>query len=249
MGYMPVLMLHQVDDNPPESLAGWSISRSQFTLLLDRIENNGFVTTTFKENCTSKSNDRKKVVLTFDDCASSLMEFAVPELIKRNMKAVFYIPSAHIGDYNKWDVDEQGFDKMNLLTGEQLRYLSENGMEIGSHGHKHRRLNSIDLHLVKEEINLSKQILEETINQPIYSFSYPYGEIPNNYQLLLKEENYSCAVSIYQAFQHKYAIRRIGIHNTDTIHSIDFKLSKKYQFFRSCLDPFLLIKKIFTLPR
>lgn len=46
----------------------------------------------------------KNIIITFDDCPGPCGDFTIPELQKRNMKAVFYIPTAHIGGYYKWNV-------------------------------------------------------------------------------------------------------------------------------------------------
>ncbi|RZL50472.1 MAG: polysaccharide deacetylase family protein [Pedobacter sp.] len=244
MSSIPITMLHLVDDKPPPSLKGWSIDATKFLLFLDCIEDLDLEPTTFEDIIKDKfKSQKKKVIITFDDCSKSLFDFAIPELIKRKMKAVFYIPSAYIGKHNIWDVEEQNFDKFELFNEQQLLYLVANGMEIGSHGHKHRRMSQINNVLAIEEVQESKRVIEQILGKQIYSFSFPYAEIHKNHKKLLKEAGYHFGVSIYTAFESIYTLRRFSIHQSDDRKSILFKLTKKYQFMRKFFDPLLIFKK------
>ena len=243
---IPILMLHHISDAPHHSLAHWCISELKFMLLLDIIVKKGLETTTFEAiRNTKKQKNNKQIILTFDDCPAQLFDFAVPELIKRNMKAVFFIPTAQIGGYNKWDVDEQGFEKIELMNAQQLRYLSANGMEIGSHGQNHLRASDISNKDYFKRISSSKTFLEQVLSKRVYSFAYPYGELPGNYRKLLKKAGYAYGLSIYRSFPNQHSLRRIGIHQTDDQKSISFKLSKSYRLLRFLTDPLLwVIKKV-----
>jgi len=242
---LPIAMFHHVDRNPVKSLKGWTISPEKFKLFLDCIVAKGYETITFEDikalvPGTSKS---KKIILTFDDCPASLFDYAIPELLKREMKAVFFIPTAHIGGINHWDVMEQGFEPINLMTSDQLKYLTLQGMEIGSHGHYHKRA-VVDQKILAEEIYHSKAVLSKLLNKKIISFAYPYGEIPRNYRDLLKTAGYQFAIGIYSRWQTKLSLRRFGIHQTDTEWSMTFKLGNTYRFMRFFSDPVLRFFKI-----
>jgi len=242
---IPIIMLHHILDSPAPGIKDWSISTQKFSLLLDIIEQKEFTTTTFEQIKKSTiSPHRKLIILSFDDCPNSLFDFAIPELVKRKMKAVFSIPTAQIGGFNNWDVAEQGFAQMSLMSAEQLQYLSKVGMEIASHGQHHLRASDISEEKLMEEISESKQFLEALLHKQIYTFTYPYGEVPKNYQQLLKQAGYEYGLSIYQPKQNNFALRRIGIHQSDTHKSISFKLGQTYQLMRVFLDPLLLLRKL-----
>lgn len=236
-------MLHQVCDDPHETLSGWCISESQFSLLLNIIEQKALKTITF-EDIPNEIDLKKCVILTFDDCPTSLFDFAIPELIRRKMKAVFLIPSSQVGGYNKWDVEEQGFEKIELMNASQLVYLSKQGMEIGSHGKNHARVNSIPRAVYFQNILESKKVLEKILEKQIHSFAYPYGEIPKKYRCLLKEAGFKYGIAIYSTFTNPFRLRRIGIHPSDTPKSIAFKLSKTYRLLRYLIDPLLNLIKL-----
>ncbi|AZI25825.1 polysaccharide deacetylase family protein [Pedobacter sp. G11] len=239
-------MLHHVDDSPARASEGWTISVKKFDLLLDSIEYLGLETTTFEEIVREGwelKQLKEKVILTFDDCAANLFEYVVPTLLQRGMKAVFYIPVAQIGGYNKWDVTSGNMPKINLMDASQLRYLSKNGMEIGSHGHEHLHGFKITESQFVEELNTSKNILENLLSKPVISFCYPYGEVPKRYNKLLRTAGYHQGISIYQPFSNRYALRRTGIHASDTKKSISFKLSKRYALYRWLIDKLLKVFK------
>lgn len=243
---IPIIMLHHIGNPIGKGLADWSISTSKFELLLNSIQQRGFVTTTFEE--IAKNTDHnlsKKIILTFDDCYDTLFDYAIPELLKRNMKAVFSIPTAQIGGFNEWDVMEYDFAKVNLMNAEQLQYLAAYGMEIASHGKQHLRANQINENQFLEEISNSKQVLETLLDKKIDTFTYPYGEVPKNYKNSLKKVGYKYGLCIYQPDQNNYALRRIGIHQSDDAKSIAFKLSRKYQYMRILLDPLLTFRSLF----
>jgi len=241
---IPIIMLHYIESTSLKGVGDWSISKEKFLELLDAIEEKGLTTTTFAEIEESKiTNIKNSVIITFDDCPENLFEFVVPELIRRKMKASFYIPTAYIGGYNKWDVSEQNFDKITLANEEHLIFLNKNQMEIGSHGHRHLNQLKIDHHTQLYELEHSKNILEKLLNRPIYSFAHPYGEVSKNYRKLLSNSGYKYGLSIYKGNMNRYALRRIGIHETDTKSSILFKLSGFYGSLRYLVDPVLSMKK------
>ncbi len=64
-----------------------------------------------------------------------------------------------------------------ILTWEEIREMAQHQIAIGSHTHSHRVLSTINPSSQKEEMILSKLIIEENIGQPVLSISYPVGEL------------------------------------------------------------------------
>jgi len=237
---LPIAMFHHIADNSHRSLKGWTISTKQFNNFLDCISEHGYETITFETMnlMGSDVNLSKKIIITFDDCPASLFDHAVPELLKRGMKAVFFIPTAQIGGINSWDVEEQGFEPIRLMSAGELQYLSENGMEIGSHGDNHIRPEP-NQKISENETYQSKAILTALLGKKIISFSYPYGQIPKHYTALLKSAGYQFATGIYTPIQTQLSLRRFGIHESDTKKSMSFKLGHIYRGLRFIGDPLL----------
>lgn len=233
----PIAMLHCVSDQiSDDTLRNWCISPKAFLRLLDHLESNHYNTTHFAEieQGTGKLQ-RKKVVLSFDDCLKHLFDFAIPQLVQRKMKAVFYMPSAHIGGYNSWDVEKRA-TRLEVMNESDLKELVRLGFEVGSHSHHHIELKDLPEDQIKEEAVLSKSIIESITNKTVYSFSYPYGAVPPAYQQILKVAGYKYGVSIYQPFETELALRRFGVYEKDDANSLNRKLSRSYKWFRKVYD-------------
>lgn len=63
-----------------------------------------------------------------------------------------------------------------ILRWEDIREMAQHQIAIGSHTHTHRVLSTISLSSQKEEMILSKLIIEENIGRPVLTISYPVGE-------------------------------------------------------------------------
>lgn len=240
--FPPIAMLHSVNDSIDEQLKNWCISRSSFLQLLNFLEKEKIQTTTFFDLAGEKKNKvlSRQAILTFDDCPKHLFEFAIPELMKRRMKAVFYMPTANIGGYNSWDVKE-GAGRMELMDEDDLMELSKYGMEIGSHSHHHIRLKAVsDPAQIAKEVSTSKRIIEAITQKQVVSFSYPYGSVPIDHRSILSGAGYQYGVSIYQPFETKFTLRRFGIYDKDTAETLALKFSRRYKWMRKVYD---IVKK------
>ena len=88
------------------------------------------------------------VAITFDDGNESVALIALPELAKRNLKAIFFVVGGRIG-------------MPHYLDRAALRDLVSAGMEIGSNGMHHcdwRKLNSMTLHV---EVHDARRRIED----------------------------------------------------------------------------------------
>ena len=61
-----------------------------------------------------------------------------------------------------------------LMSWDQIREMSRD-MAIGSHGHTHTVLATLDVRAQKQELEISKSILERRISKPVTSIAYPVG--------------------------------------------------------------------------
>lgn len=239
--FPPVIMLHHVTDDPAlDALKPYSISRASFTRLLDVLQQDGYTTTVFGDADFRKG---KKVIITFDDCPKHLWEFAIPELQRRGMKAVFYMPTAYLGGHNDWDI-QFGKPNVELMDETDIKQLSDKGMEVGSHSHHHVRLGDFDATEVTVNLRQSKEILERVTGKKILSIAYPFGSIPKDEQQLLKEAGYEYGLSIYSPFENRYCMRRFIYHDGDDATRLKSKLSARYRLMRVVNDKLLYIKSL-----
>lgn len=68
-----------------------------------------------------------------------------------------------------------------IITEDQIREMQEGGMTFGSHSHRHAVLAKLHGSELREELSLSKEILEGVLHSRIDSLSYPHGKRGDHY--------------------------------------------------------------------
>ncbi len=211
---LPIFMYHYIRDySDPNDQLGINLSVSPNTLAaqLDYIQKQGYTTITF-ENVKNNSIPKKPIMLTFDDGYLDFYTNAFPQLKARGMKAVVYIitsPPAY-GEY---------------LTKNQIRELSDYGIEIGSHTISHRNLATATDEKAIEEITKSKAYLEKIIGKPVISFCYPSGQYNTQTPEIVKNAGYLYAVTTKKSLsslESPFEISRFKIGDNSNL-SIYFK--------------------------
>lgn len=86
-----------------------------------------------------------------------------------------------------------------MMTTQQLKYLHQNGMEIGGHTVNHPILAKLDAQIAEQEITENKTFLENLLNVPLRFFAYPNGKpledyLPQQVQIV-KDAGYQAALS------------------------------------------------------
>ncbi|NMP33053.1 polysaccharide deacetylase family protein [Thalassotalea sp. M1531] len=86
-----------------------------------------------------------------------------------------------------------------MMTPAQVKELAEAGVEIGAHTVDHPILKSQTVNEQKQQIEESKQTIEEWIGQSVAGFAYPNGQPNNDYTEetveQVKQASYNYAVS------------------------------------------------------
>ena len=117
---------------------------------------------------------RGLVGLSFDDGYADFIDYALPVLQRYGFGATMYVPAGLLGGDNAWDPEGP---RKPLLTGGQLRQVAAGGIEIGSHGFRHRSLPASSDAELAQEVAASRDILREVSGQPVDGFCYPYGHL------------------------------------------------------------------------
>ncbi|MFC1657053.1 polysaccharide deacetylase family protein [Candidatus Moduliflexota bacterium] len=175
--------------------------------------------------------------ITFDDGYANFAEYALPLLEKYDLHATVFVPSAKVGSYNDWDEGSEDFVKMPLLGWEDLRALPKRTVEIGSHGMTHRRLDAIPDDEAKQEVYESRRDLEEGTGRPVTLFAYPHGACPSrwcdrNGENPAKQYRAVCTTrwGRFNTAETVYALRRIGIWDSDSFEDFVDKMSGCYDW-------------------
>lgn len=204
---MPILMYHHIRDfNDPNDKIGanLSVSPEKFAKQLNLIKSEGYTTITFNDLDTGKI-PTKPIILTFDDGYKNFYQNAYPELKKREMVGTVFVIVNDIG-------------KNEYMNEKEIKEVSSNGIEIGSHTLSHPDLSKSPSNKAQEEISNSKKTLESLIGNDIISFCYPSGKFSEETVKSVKEAGYKYAVttkSKLTTFENLLELNRYRV-NSDT---------------------------------
>jgi len=128
----------------------------------------------------------KPIVITIDDGFKSTYTLAYPVLKKYNFPATLFIYTNFIEKNN------------GSLTWEEIREMTKNNIEIGSHtlSHcnllKYKKNENYETYFtrIRREIFLSKEILESKIGRKVKFFAYPYGAYGSTIKDLAVQASY-----------------------------------------------------------
>ena len=192
-----VLLYHRIGAPKLSSLvAGQYVAPALFASELDYLSTRGWKSDSLDHisgtQCVEGGDDR--FCVTFDDGYLSVYEHAYPALAKRNMPATVYIVADTIGGINAWDRNA-GDQMEKMMSAEQVREMSDNGFEIGSHTLTHAHLPMLSDEQLRTEVVDSKHQLEDIIGKEVTSFSYPYGDYDNRVLEAAIAAGYKNAVS------------------------------------------------------
>jgi polysaccharide deacetylase family protein (PEP-CTERM system associated) len=90
-----------------------------------------------------------------------------------------------------------------------IRDIRSEGHEIASHGYDHRLAYEMDADDFRNDVRVSKSIIEDTIGEQIYGFrATSYSIVRNNlsYLQILAEEGFLYDSSIYPVYHDRYGI-------------------------------------------
>lgn len=117
----------------------------------------------------------RHVVLTFDDGFQSVREAAFPVLAEFGLVATVFCAAGYMGKQSSWE-EMRGAPPMSMMSWEDLRFLGEQGWEIGGHGITHARLPALPPDRMEEDIAQGRRIIEERTGFAVNSFAYPFGD-------------------------------------------------------------------------
>lgn len=165
----------------------------------------------------------KPIAITIDDGFKSTFTLAYPVLKKYNFSATLFLYTNFI-EKNSYS-----------LTWEEIIEMTKNNIEIGSHtlSHcnllKYKKNENYETYLarIRKEIFLSKEILENKIEDKVKFFAYPYGTYSPTIKDLVIQAGYEGIVNAN------------SMNNTFTANS--FSLNRQIIFGQSSLNSFVQI--------
>lgn len=156
------------------------------------------------------------VALTFDDGFADVAETAAQLLAERGLPATMFCVADHVGGVSDWATQPPSAPRLPLAGAGTLTALVAAGWEIGSHGATHAPLSRLTRDLRRHELERSRSRLEELLGEPIRSFAYPYGAVPDTGTQELRAAGYDAGCTTYVALATSttspFAISRVDAH-------------------------------------
>lgn len=123
------------------------------------------------------AGSKGNIELTFDDANESDCTVALAALQARGMKARFFVVADRV-------------DRDAFLSREQVGALLTAGMEIGSHGMRHRRWTGLSADGLHEELVAARDRLEQLTRTPVRKAACPFGSYNRRVIRALREAGY-----------------------------------------------------------
>jgi peptidoglycan/xylan/chitin deacetylase (PgdA/CDA1 family) len=113
--------------------------------------------------------------VTVDDGYRDCFECAFPILHSMAIPFTVFLPTGFLQTGQAgWAKSEYG--TLPPLTWGQVREMQRHGADIGGHTHDHWRWSEQSSKTITRDLNISRRILEDNLDTPVFSFAYPYGQ-------------------------------------------------------------------------
>jgi peptidoglycan/xylan/chitin deacetylase (PgdA/CDA1 family) len=173
---LPILMYHSISDDREERVKPYyrvATSPRRFAEQMQWLSDFGYEGLALEEAlsvlASGTVSDRCPVALTFDDGFQDSYRSAWPILQRHNFTATMYLPTGFVAQ------DRKMFRGKGCLTWDEVRELRQAGVRFGSHTVSHPKLHELPWRAVEHEAKLSKQQLEQELQEEIIGFAYPYA--------------------------------------------------------------------------
>ena len=143
-------------------------------------------------------DDEDSIALTFDDGLTNFGEVAAPMLAERELQSTVFIAPARVGTWNSWDdANRETIPKLSLLSWDEIRALSKQGVEFGGHGYTHIPLRGLDQSAVAAEVAACSGRITAELGKKPRTFAYPYGAYDDaSVQAVAKSFRLACTTEL-----------------------------------------------------
>ena len=223
---IPVLSYHSIS----EDASYISLSTQIFEKQISFLKKLGYVSINFNEIDPNKKN---QIIITFDDGYKDILINALPILKRHNFKATCFFVTNQIGKNNQWDNKKEKFSTKKIMSNDDIKRWSLNGMSVQSHSHNHFDLTKLSNFDIVKELEISKKYFKDKFNLETDVFCYPFGKVNQNVYDLTKKI-YKKAVttnrSRYNINKHNpFLIPRIDMGKNVSLTKLYLKLKTIYE--------------------
>jgi O-antigen biosynthesis protein len=221
---VPILMYHSLDR---DSVDRWTLSTSLFDEHMKWLFEHDYRTMTVSEFVAARRGAAaiapRTVLITFDDGLRDFLTEAVPVLQRYGFTATLYVVTGLVGKTCHWS-RALGVER-EMLSWDELRSLSQYGIECGGHTHTHPQLDITPSAKALTEIRRSKVELEDHLGRSIESFAYPHGYASPETRRLVHDSGFTSACRVRHALssmtEDPFALSRIIVTNDIPAHAFE----------------------------
>lgn len=175
MAPLSVSFYHRVADVHPND---WTISRDGFRQHIEHCRRYFDVVSLheLQRRVVLRDSPRPAIAVTFDDGYRENCEFAIPLMIEHAVPCLYFVAVDHVVKQKPFSHDESVGQPLAVNSVQQLRDMSDYGIEIGLHTRNHVDFARVhDRGTIQSEIIDAKDELEQLIGKPVRYFAFPYG--------------------------------------------------------------------------
>jgi peptidoglycan/xylan/chitin deacetylase (PgdA/CDA1 family) len=231
LGQVPIVLMYHMIADVPEDPHKLAVAPARFAEQMAWLAGRGLRGVSMETLMAAMRAGRARGLagLTFDDGYLSVLEDALPVLLRHDFTATMFIISDRIGGTNEWDAGTGPV--WPLMTAAQVAQVAAAGMEIGSHTATHPRLPGIAADQVAAEISGSRARLRELFDLPVTGFAYPYGRMDATARQAVRDAGYgyACSVETPVSLLGDMTLPRITFYDRDGAG----RMAAKKLFFRS----------------
>jgi peptidoglycan/xylan/chitin deacetylase (PgdA/CDA1 family) len=211
-GQNRVLAFHSISDTLTPSIS--RCTSSGFMSIISFLADIGF-----SGGKISDYRQDNNIALTFDDGWVDFYQNAYPILREYGFSATVFIVTDYVGRTSVWD-----YYRNQHLNWNQIKELSEMGIEFGSHTASHRDLRSLNSPELDRELVESKSTLEDKLGKPVKFLSYPFGRFDKRVTEAAANAGYQNAYAMTNG-NGNFAVPRLSVYLYDTPYSVNLKLN------------------------
>ena len=168
-----IMMYHSISEREGPSC----VPASAFKKHMDAIAEAGVPVITLDDLLAAHAGTLElepySIIISFDDGYQDFADVAYPVLKSHGFKSIVYLPTGCLGGFETWRGALNPPRK--LMDWSQVRELTADGVQFGSHSVTHPDLDTLNARTLIEELRTSKQTLEDMICAPVHHFAPPYG--------------------------------------------------------------------------
>jgi hypothetical protein len=234
-------MYHRISSTPEPRVHPYfrvNTSIAVFDAQLRFLKENGYSALTLDQAlgilAAPDQEDRKYVVLTFDDGYRDFYTDALPQLQKYGFTATVFLPTGYIDDRRRT------FKNIDCLTWSEVREAHACGIVFGSHTVTHPQLATLKEREVQAELFRSKEQIENGLGLEVHSFCYPFQfpEADSEFVVFLQKtlelagyrNGVSTIVGGATSKDSPFFLKRLPINNDDDIPLFRSKLQGDYDW-------------------